>query len=111
MRNISDAEATAMVARERDVIPANIAVPLSKLAKYCGMFPWLSYANGTLYSWKSKNENHEYVPNTLEDSEMISSVTGEREEVGFHMTHLFIGNYSGRIIKTSALMLEAVRND
>ena len=27
------------------------------------------------------------------------------------MTHLFIVNYSGRIIKASALMLEAVQND
>ena len=54
--NLDDASATAMVARERDVIPANIAVPLAALANYFGMFPWLSYAKATLYSWHSKIE-------------------------------------------------------
>ena len=75
------------------------------------MYPWFNYATSSLYSWKSLNDADEMLPSSMKDSAMVSSVTGGREEVGFHMTHLFIVNYSGRIIKASAQMLEAVQND
>ena len=87
----------------RERLPANIAVPLCKLAEKLNVKPFLEYTNYILYNWVKKDPTKGFHPTNLIIPRMFE---GGKDEHWFMSIHLFMLEHSGKLVEHT---LEALR--
>ena len=93
----------------RDVLPRNIAVPLSKLAKQLNTHPYMEYAQSyALYNYKIKDPK-----NCLEfdNLELIRKFSGLESERGFICVHVAMVAKTPKLVVDVLNALEAIETD
>lgn len=83
----------------RTDIPANIAVPLCRLAEHFGTSPWLEYAHGYALANYAKIDNRE--PFSLANLRLIRTFEGSPHEAGFVLVHVAMVAKTGQLVKAT----------
>lgn len=92
----------------RDVLPKNLAVPLSIIAKKIGAKPFMEYAlSYALYNY-AKVDNSK--PLDYDNLRLIRLFDGSPAEHGFILVHVAMVRYSGDLVKAAGEVLTAASN-
>lgn len=90
----------------RKVLPMNIAVPLSKVAKKINSQPFMEYAlSYALYNYKKINPLGGL---TYDNLALIRSFAGSESEKGFVLNHVTMVSYSPSLVRYAVGALKAV---
>lgn len=89
----------------RDVLPASIAVPFTKLAEKAGAYPFLEYSNGYVgTNWKLVDTTKPMDP---ENIRLLRQFEGGRDEFWFMVIHLSMAQHSGALVAVTRKLLKA----
>jgi indoleamine 2,3-dioxygenase len=89
----------------RDVLPANIAVPFTKLAEKAGAYPFLEYSNGYVgTNWKLADPKKPMDP---ENILLLRQFEGGRDEFWFMAIHLSMAQHSAELVRVTRRLLKA----
>eukprot|EP00898_Chlorokybus_atmophyticus_P007743 jgi/Chlat1/7970/Chrsp69S09185 len=94
----------------REVLPANIAVPLAQVADVLKAKPFMEYAlSYALYNWKKRKDNNNN-NNSIEfdDIDVVRGFHGSDSEAGFVLVHVAMVARSGRLVSSVVDTLRAV---
>ena len=84
--------------KARDILPANVAIPLVHVSKIIGAYPWLDY----FYAYGPGNYVKLFSHGGLHWSnlDMACKFHGSNDEVGFMMVHVYINELSPMLVKS-----------
>lgn len=89
----------------RDVLPASIAVPFTKLAEKAGAYPFLEYSNGYVgTNWKLIDPKRPMDP---ENIQLLRQFEGGKDEFWFMVIHLSMAQHSGQLVQVTRRLLKA----
>lgn len=107
---------TGKYAPGKDRLPAQLAIPMVRLAETLGHFPFMEYASSyALVNWRIKDPNFQGPagPFSFDNLELIRAFedpTGS--ERGFILVHIEMVSYSGLVVKaTQESLAAAARGD
>ncbi|KAI9006653.1 hypothetical protein CLU79DRAFT_892169 [Phycomyces nitens] len=89
----------------RKVLPMNIAVPLSKIAKKINSKPFMDALSYALCNYKRINPLGDL---TYDNLALIRSFAGSESEKGFILNHVTMVSHSGNLVKFAVGALESV---
>ncbi|EIN10769.1 hypothetical protein PUNSTDRAFT_100537 [Punctularia strigosozonata HHB-11173 SS5] len=99
--------ATGTYTTGRDILPAEIAVPLKQLADALGHFPYMEYASSyALQNWTRKDPNGGIVYDNLRLIRAFEDPTGS--EAGFILVHVDMVAHSGDLVEAAEDAMTAV---
>ena len=91
----------------RDHIPANIAVPLCKLAQKLNLKPFLEYSQYLAFNWTMNDPNGDW---SHQNINCPRTFEGSKGELGFKVVHLYINQESGKLVKYTYDLFRACEN-
>lgn len=89
-------------------LPANVAVPLTQVARCLNRPPMLSYAGMVLNNWRLQDESAGFV---VENIEIRLTFTGLKDEAWFFQVHVAIEARSGAMLHAVEKGLAAAASD
>ncbi|CAO3671600.1 unnamed protein product [Rhizopus stolonifer] len=92
----------------RKVLPANIAIPLTKVSQKINSQPFMEYAlSYALYNYKKINPLGGL---TYDNLELIRSFAGSESEKGFVLNHVTMVSYSPHLVRYAVGALDAIES-
>lgn len=84
--------------KARDILPANLSIPLVYVSKKIGAYPWLDY----FYAYGPGNYVKIFSHGGLHWSnlDMACKFHGSNDEIGFMMVHVYINELSPMLVKS-----------
>ncbi|PWN48512.1 indoleamine 2,3-dioxygenase gamma type [Violaceomyces palustris] len=105
---------TGLYAEGRKSLPAQLAVPLQKLADKLGHFPYMEYASSyALTNYRVKDQNHQGLAGkySFDNMELIRAFEdASGSERGFILVHVEMVSYSGLLVSAAEDALEATNS-
>ncbi|EST07972.1 Indoleamine 2,3-dioxygenase [Kalmanozyma brasiliensis GHG001] len=103
---------TGLYTQGRDVLPAQLAVPLKKLADKLGHFPYMEYASSyALVNYRFKDLHHQGPAGrySFDNMDLIRSFEdASGSERGFILVHVEMVSYTGQLVSATEDALRAV---
>lgn len=103
---------TGLYTQGRDTLPAQLAVPLKKLADKLGHFPYMEYASSyALVNYRFKDPHHQGPAGrySFDNMDLIRSFEdAQGSERGFILVHVEMVSYTGALVSATEDALRAV---
>ncbi|KAJ3226063.1 60 kDa SS-A/Ro ribonucleoprotein [Clydaea vesicula] len=101
--------ATGKYGLGREILPKQLAIPLSKIAEKIGAKPFMEYAMSySLYNWKRTAPG---APMIFPNLRLIRSFQNSPSETGFILVHVAMVAYSGHVVDSTLKVLESAETN